>query len=270
MVFEALEALPLDEYQRLPLFSDQYAKDPKFFDADRYGRLLTDGMKLLFDSLDVEESELYAEAGILKDDVHNFVSASGLISNYLYWQKAYEEGAMLNVPLREADKLTFAAAAGGSKVFVVENSGLFSAILDRFNDRRLPPLLCLHGQPKASSLQLLDRLVESGMHIYYSGDFDPEGLMICERLWSRYGNRFTAWRMGDQEYQDCLSPVEISPRRLSILKNIQISYFKNVKASMNRTKRAGYQERLLPLLLADIQSACDVTIPNINIIEFKK
>lgn len=257
-IFSALTELPLDRYERLPLFAEKITKDPKAFDTDRHGKLLLDGLKVLLDSPDEEDSDLLAAVGILKDDVHNFVSASGLVSNFSFWQRAYEEGAMLNVPLREAEKLTFTTPAVGNNVFVVENTGVFSAILDQFFNR-LPPLLCLHGQPKISSLLLLDRLVENGVTIYYAGDFDPEGLLIFERLWKRYGDRIIAWRMGEEEYTSCLSSVVLSDRRISMLKNLHLSYFEHVREKMRYTKLAGYQERLLSLLVEDIQKsfACE-------------
>ncbi|CAG7651675.1 TIGR02679 family protein [Paenibacillus allorhizosphaerae] len=258
LVLEALAALPLHGYERLPMFAEKITKDPHAFDPDVWGKYLIDGLKLLFDAPEEDESELLVAAGILKDDIHNFVSASGLISNFSFWQIASEEGCILNVPLREAIKLTFAAPAHGKDVFVVENSGVFSALLDRMKNGPMPPLLCLHGQPKESSLILLDRLAESGVTIHYAGDFDPESLMICERLWQRYGEHFTLWHMDRISYDTCLSLVELSTRRLSMLKNVQMPDLHEVKERMLEAGRAGYQERLVPRLLKDLNNEREV------------
>ncbi|SDN61533.1 TIGR02679 family protein [Paenibacillus sp. yr247] len=255
-IFIAFSQLPVEGYERLPVFSERVAGDPHAFDGDRYGRLLTDGLKVLFEALDSvtleEEVELYAAAGLLKDDVHNFVSASGLnASNFSYWEQAHTEGAILNVPLREVIKLDSVSPIIGSCVFVVENSGVFSALLDQFTDV-LPPLVCLHGQPKLSSLLLLDKLVKGGSTLFYSGDFDPEGLLICERLWKRFGDRLVPWRMSKEDYEFCKTHVPLSPRRLSMLKNIQHPILGGVKERILYNEKVGYQEKLLRHLIQDI------------------
>ncbi|WP_010492528.1 TIGR02679 family protein [Paenibacillus elgii] len=255
-VFTAVSILPIEGYERLPVFAERIAGDPHAFDSDRYGRMLTDGLKMLFEATDTatieEEVELYAAAGLLKDDVHNFVSASGLqASNFSYWAQAHAEGAILNVPLREALKLKSVAPMTGGCVFVVENSGVFSAIMDHFSDS-LPPLVCLHGQPKLSSLLLLDKLVEGGSTLFYAGDFDPEGLLICERLWKRFGDMLVPWRMSVEDYEACKTHVTLTPRRLSMLKNIQHPILARIKESILNNQRAGYQERLLRYLIQDM------------------
>ncbi len=66
-----------------------------------------------------------------------------------------------------------------NKVFVFENPTVFSEVLYR-SSKEKPSIICTYGQVKLASLILLDNLVENGTHIYYSGDFDPEGLIIAK------------------------------------------------------------------------------------------
>ena len=63
-------------------------------------------------------------------------------------------------------------------VYVMENPAVFSAILDANDNSRLPPLVCTSGPLSVAALLLLDELVAAGGILYYSGDFDPEGLQI--------------------------------------------------------------------------------------------
>lgn len=257
-IFSALSSIPIEGYERLPVFAERITGDPHTFDQDRLGRLLTDGLKVLFDLADTssleEVAELYAAAGLLKDDVNNFVSISGLqASNFTYWALAQSEGAVLNVPLREILKVKSVVPMSGRSVFVVENSGVFSAILDHFPNS-MPPLVCLHGQPKLSSIALLEKLVDGGTTLYYSGDFDPEGILICERLWRRFGDHLIPWRMGKADYEACGTTVALSSRRLSMLKNIQHHKLADVKEQMLESSKAGYQEGLLSQLIRDMKS----------------
>lgn len=247
-IFLALSKLPLDRYERLPVFAERLTKDPHSFDNDRLGKLFIDGLRVIFDikeTINSElESELYASVGLLKDDIHNFVSIAGLSSNFSYWAVANKEKSVLNIPLREANRLTWAAPVVGKEVYIVENSGLFSAIMDQF-DEWLPPLICVHGQPRMSSLLVLDRLAQSGAILFYAGDFDPEGLLICDRLIKRYRGQLVPWYMSKENYVACKSHVSIPPRRLAILRNVNEKVLIEVKEYMIEKQIAGYQESFL-------------------------
>lgn len=104
--------------------------------------------------------------------------------------------------------------------FVVENSGVFSEILDRFGATRLQPIVCAHGQFKLACLMLLDKLAAAGITIYYSGDFDPEGLQMASRLLQRYPGQAVPWRYTVDDYGHCVSEVTLSG---SCLKRVDTS-----------------------------------------------
>ena len=42
--------------------------------------------------------------------------------------------------------------------------------------------MCTYGQVRLSGIILLNLLIESGLKIYYSGDLDPEGIQIADKL----------------------------------------------------------------------------------------
>ena len=277
-VLEAICKLPQrtnnkpNRYWRLPVFADLVTNDPHAFDLNsQQGRLLIFALgyirtledtnyQLLNNTNSEEITELLSYFGIIRDDILNFVTFSGIIAcdeaaNKApeWWQKCWEEGVVINVPLREILKRdSFYPANGKKVVFVVENSGVFSEILDKFPDRNLPPLICTNGQFKLAALILLDRLAKNDVIIYYSGDFDPEGLLMAQRLKTRYPAQVRLWHYTEEDYKKSQSEVALSENRLNKLKNLNLEELAKVKDYMEKSKIAGYQERLINELVKDI------------------
>lgn len=305
--------------ERLPFFARRITKDPHGFDpTSETGRLLLHALRflkrhlllqneedpLLF-SEELSEAEvltqLYYSFGLLRDDLWNFVTCTGIIasaqslkgsstaiapdekgaqeveeaeigkeeiapeqSRMGYLERAYQERVTLNLPLREIVKFGSVSPGNPSmdRVYVVENSGVFSALLDLFEeyyrekvleDFLNPPLICTHGQFKLSSLLLFDKLAANGTKIYYSGDFDPEGLQMLERLKQRYPDLLVPWHYGLEDYHACISNQVHSPTRLKKLDKIQSQELVPLKEELKRTQCAGYQEGLLDMLWEDIR-----------------
>lgn len=281
------------ELYRLPIFARGITKDPHGFDPDTdRGRLLISALRLLaqeqntedipspsFSSTPAEElTELYYSFGLLRDDLWNFVTCTGILATSEegqptgYLLEAYREGATLNLPLREVVKL--AKVRGGKdtekdedkanvrKIFIVENSGVLSALLDFLEEFRRendlpelpnPPLICTHGQFKLASLLLLEKLAASGAALYYSGDFDPEGLLMADRLLQRYPGQVKAWHFGLEDYQVSLSDQHMSATRLKKLEGIISPELFRVRDEILRTGLAGYQEGILENLWKDVR-----------------
>ena len=144
--------------------------------------------------------------------------------------------------------LTRAYPAKGNAVFVVENAGVFSELLDE-----AMPLVSTNGQLNLATLLLLDLLVESGAHLYYSGDFDPEGLKMADRLAGRYGENLSLWHFTREDYFASMPSVSLSEERLAKLQSISSPKLQPVKQEIERCKKAGYQEAILPVLRKDIE-----------------
>ena len=64
------------------------------------------------------------------------------------------------------------------KILIVENPSVFAMLCGKEEYS----CMCMNGQPRLASLMLLDLLAESGTTVYYSGDLDPEGLLIAQKL----------------------------------------------------------------------------------------
>lgn len=266
-----LAQLPVP-YVRLPVFSRKVCGDPHALDSSApVGKLLLDALKVLADTeksrgksaVEEENERLYA-FGLLRDDVLNFVTCAGLAAasdagkahELSYWRQAWREGAIVNVPLRELLRcqVLYGAKTDGSPVFIVENSGVFSSLVDSFVEKTgfLPPLLCTHGQFKLASWAAVERIAAAGCPIWYSGDFDPEGLVIAQKLAERYPDQVKLWRYTWADYELSLSPVILDPLRLSKLAAVYRPELLAVAEQMRQLQRAGYQEALVDKLVEDM------------------
>jgi uncharacterized protein (TIGR02679 family) len=146
------------------------------------------------------------------------------------------------------------AKAKNNKVYVVENEMVFLYLVENAKEQGVT-LLCTSGQLRVAAFQLLDYLSQSGAIIYYSGDLDPDGMDIADRLWRRYGNAVRMWRMNAEDYNKSISEEKLSERQLVKLKNLNNTTLCHTAEFVRREKKAGYQENLLRQLLSDILSS---------------
>lgn len=286
-IFTAITALTEDNqsgnrttrFIRLPIFANQITSDPHGFDYDtEQGRFFVSALQFIRQNRNAAheyQTKLYSEQitellqnfGIVRDDILNFVTCAGILSfskdnekPLPIWKSAWEENNVLNVPLREMAHLNksmvsyiYENPVAPNIVFVVENSGVFSTILDQFEGTKLPPIICTHGQFKLASLILMDLLVKNNTMIYYSGDFDPEGLQMAQRLKQRYPNHVKLWHYQTEDYIKSLSNVELLKNRLNLLQSVKIEELVPIKKLMLQKKRAGYQEEMINLLVEDMK-----------------
>ena len=266
-VVRALSMLP-QTYERLPFFANRVCGNPHGLDIDaETGRLFLRALAYLAGYADtgslsmVVKNELLYDQHILREDILNFATAYGLRAwtmggeEILYWREAAIDGAPLNVPLREIVRgEKFASCrenAGAFRVFIVENAGVFSTLLDNLQaDELCVPLLCLHGQLKTASWALLDRLAASGASLFYSGDFDPEGVLMADKILQRYPGA-QAWHFTEEEYGP--SKVVIPDSRLKKLEQVISPALAPLAGAIRQRREAFYQESLVPRLLLDLQ-----------------
>lgn len=266
-VCHAFLSLPSKKYERLPLFAQRTTGNPHYFDSNQLtGKLFVyfmqvdqqlKGQRLPGMPKTAEElNELLSLYGLMRDDLWSFVSCRGLLAEGQtglnpVWKAATETDTVLNVPIKELLKIKRIWPAAGKKVWIVENSSVCSTIVDEVPEA---PVICTHGQFRAASWIVLDLLVEAGCHLYYSGDLDPEGISMAQRLKDRYQDQVTCWRMDVESYDKTISDEDISGR-LAKLESISATELVEVVNVLKRKKKAGYQEGLVDQLVQDIRSA---------------
>ena len=248
------------ELERISVYAQRIAGDPHAFDGSTaLGRCL---IHYLYHSSDQQEdfpisseaiNTLLLTFGILRDDISNFISIANIQATYEgaihpVFAAASQQQSVLNVPLREILRLDACYLSHGKDVYVVENSGVFSAILD---DVPTMNLICTHGQIRIAGWKMLDMLAGSGCRIHYSGDFDPEGLQMAQRILERYPKQAVLWRMSLTDYVLSTPSVQLNQERLSKLNSIQHVRLIDLAKQIRDKKLAGYQEGLLTHLIKD-------------------
>ncbi|WHH59493.1 TIGR02679 family protein [Petroclostridium sp. X23] len=270
---KAINRLPLEKKKKIPLavFAAEISKNPHQFDENTdCGQLF---QYALMHRLNIkkpqnaeEKAELFFQAGILKDEISNFTVCCGLKAykeNSVHegWGGYYNNKEPMQVSLINLTSITRIISPTG-KIFVFENPSVFSEVYYRCKEY-YPPMLCSYGQVKIASLVLLDMLVKEGTIIFYSGDFDPEGLLIADRLKQRYKAQLVLWRYDKDSYLKSRSHQIINSARLNKMRNIKDEQLQAMAAILKDETHAGYQEMMIDLLTEDVKTSLEHS--NVNI-----
>ena len=258
-----LDLLP-EKYERLPFFANRATDNPHALDQDHpSGRVFLQALAFLKgESVPTDADErtrLLYSFRLIRDDILNFATVYGLTAweeggkEISYWRQAAENFSPLNLPFREIVRAEKILPMSGNCVYIVENSGVFSTLMDFLQEKKKRvPLLALHGQLKAASWALLDRLSENGATLLYAGDFDPEGLGIAHRLLSRY-DMAELWHMGTDEYKRAVQ--DLPEERLKKLPSPIHRKLQSLAQEMISKKKVLYQESLIEDLTLDLSNS---------------
>ena len=102
---------------------------------------------------------------------------------------------------------------------------------------------------------LIPMILKSGAQIYYSGDIDPDGIRIADRLWQKFGDGIHIWRMSREDYEKSCSGESIGASGISKLEHIRHPQLKRTAEAVKERRLAGYQENILQELLRDIRES---------------
>ena len=241
----------------LAVFSANVTGNPHYFDEGKTGE------KLLFNYLgernfDLKQeglsraeykNRIYYEAGILKDEVSNDALAYGIHG----WKPdgGLHEGIEGFLEKREPVKLTLQTigrlekvCGQSSQVYVVENPAVFSVLIREYPQRTV---ICGNGQLRLAVLILMDKF-SCDTVFWYAGDFDPEGLLIAQKLKVRYGERLKLWKYEADLYETYLSEVELSDRRMKKLEQVSVQELQEIREAMYKKRRSAYQESMMEAL----------------------
>ena len=108
-------------------------------------------------------------------------------------------------------------------------------------------MICGNGQLRLAVLILMDTF-SSATVFRYAEDFNPEGLLIAQKLKLRYGERLKLWKYQVDLYETYLSEVELSERRMKKLEQVSIKELQEIKEAMYKKQRAAYQESMMEVL----------------------
>ncbi len=266
-------------HELLAVFGASATGDPHFFDSGTLGEqlLLSFLTSRFWDSLvsggsenpaphfqnsvkaadykAEEKAGIFYKAGLLKDELSNHALAYGIwgigkdgvphkgILGYL------EQREPLHLTLMTLGRLAQVGPRTGRRVYIVENPAVFAVLASAWPEAAI---LCGNGQIRLATLVLLD-LFDESIEFWYAGDYDPEGLLIAQKLKERYGERLRLWQYRREFYEKYRSDVEISDRSLKKLDRIYREELQEIKQALGRQKKAAYQEAMMEEYLADGQ-----------------
>lgn len=260
LIDRALDHLP-EQSTRLPFFAHQLTGNPHALDPDsRTGAAFLTVLQAMraqetaAASRTEYRTDVLLTYNLVRDDIMNFVAVNGLLARsegrvHPMWQAAVQTGVSWNAPVRHLLTLDAVFPAHGDSVYLMENSGVYSALLDARPDL---PLVCTNGQLRLAVWLLLDKLAASGATLYYSGDFDPEGVQMADQVLSRYPDRVRLLAMSAADYIESAPNQPLSAQRLAKLKAIRSPQLVDLVIQMTAKKKAGYQEALHARLLSII------------------
>lgn len=258
-----IKAIPLLPYYKggkkkelLAVFAAQTAGNPHFFDDNTLaGNLLTAFLRDYFrfgyeDDLSEAEnrSNVLFKAGIIKDTLSNDVIAYGIRGRCV--DGSLHQGMEGFLHQKEPVKLSLLTLANleetftnsvDRRVYIVENPAVFSILISRFPEKAF---ICSYGQIRRAVFMLLD-LFDKNTVFSYAGDFDPEGLLIAERLKKRYGDRLAFWKYEPDIYLKYMSEEKLTKQRIKKLDGVRGATLLKIAELMREEGRAAYQESML-------------------------
>lgn len=254
------EILRCQEEVPLAVFAAKCTKNPHYFDrGTTAGTLLIHGICFLeacaFPKNAYDWRSLLMNVGIVPDTISNMVTEYGVhLQTDTGLHPAYEAFYEMKQPgvitLENLNGVQGAFSDNGV-VGIVENEMVFSYLQKARVDGSLA-LACTSGQLRAAALELIDLLVKQGTKIYYSGDMDPDGILIADKLWKKYPDNICLWRMSVEDYWESLSEEGISEQQIRKLAQIENPQLRQLADEMRRVKKASFQENLKKVMVEDI------------------
>lgn len=259
---------------RIPVFASNTINNPHGYDKKNlcgkiFIMLLSFINNIPIPKNSEELSELYYQNNLLVDDISNMVlcrnilgyeKIDGLEHKGLKGFEEYHEPIYLTIyNLSNISKLK--ENKHYQKVLITENPAVFMEIVEKCR-RKDFPLVCTYGQVKLAGIILLDLLVEAGFQLYYSGDIDPEGIQIADKLKQRYQENLHFIGFDIDTYFNNMSNISLSETRIHKLKQIKSNELKEICEEVNKRKQVAYEEQNIPSLIKWIENN---TYSSINI-----
>lgn len=196
-----------------------------------------------------DERALWETAGVIVDDLTSQVLVLNLRASGSRLASWLADAAQLGVPFRITlhQLVTMPLALDRGDVFVCENPAVLRAAAAEWGTA-CAPLVCTEGVPSLACHRLLADAAD-GVRIRWRGDLDWTGLRLTATAIERYCA--TPWRMGLADYEAALHAGD----SVALRGHPAASPWEEALASrMSETGRAVMEERLLPLLLADLRA----------------
>ena len=251
----------------IPIFAAQVSGNPHFFDSGTLPEKLLilfikDYFQIVYSSRErilEEKKQLLYDSGLLRDDLSNYTLTYGIMAedfqgeSHKGIQGFGERKEPVQLTLLTVSRLAKAYPQVGRRVYIVENPTVFAALTEAFQDITL---ICGNGQIRLATLALLDLFAED-IEFWYAGDFDPEGLLIAQRLRKRYGKRLRFWNYKKYYYESHLSNERLDVHRQKKLERIDEEELFEIRDAMYKHECAVYQELMIQEYLNELMNCSE-------------
>lgn len=264
-----------EEKTRIPVFASNITGNPHGFDRNTlcgkiFVMLICYINKTKIPKNTEELSEIYYNNNLLIDDISNmvlckniecFVEKNKIREDRINTVNIRHEGiqgfSKYNEPifltLYNLSKISsISKESKFKKVLITENPTVFMEIVDKCKVKDFP-LVCTYGQVKLAGIVLLNLMVEAGYKLYYSGDIDPEGIQIADKLKSRYKNNIDFIGFDKDTYHNNISDIILSKSRIQKLENIKSEDLKEIVYEIKKIKKVTYEEKNIKNIIKFIE-----------------
>jgi uncharacterized protein (TIGR02679 family) len=199
---------------------------------------------------------LWESAGAIPDDMASQALVLGITAMPSHpLARWLSEAAAIRTPFRVTlqQLVSMPLQPTVAQVFVCENPSVLRAAASAAEAGAVSgrpagtALLCTEGVASAACHLLLTAIAGTGASIHWRGDFDWTGLRAVGDAIARYGAR--PWRMGLPDYDAALAAGAAEPLRGPPALS---PWDPPLAERMTQTGSAVMEERLIPLLLADM------------------
>lgn len=234
----------------ISIFSSIITKDPHYFDLDTSHNhdlvwFICKFKEIEFNNNRAFKIDVLNSVGIYMDNISNFVITFNLYGpTYLNELSNKKEVAILS--LNNLNNLEEVYSLN-KKIIILENPSLLNVIISK---NYQSGFIITSGNLNIACYNILDKL--KNHEFYYNGDFDPEGLLIADKLLERYQN-LSLIGYEKELFLKSISSKELSVSRIKKLTKVNHEKLKEIKEEMIISKKAGYQEKIIDDLLKIIE-----------------
>jgi uncharacterized protein (TIGR02679 family) len=250
-----LDSLPATELP-LPVLAEQATGDTKALSGPPLPGLVLRALARRQDvpppTTQAGRRALWEAAGVIVDDLASQVLVLNVPASGSALGGWLTEAAALGVPFRVTlhQLITMPVTLDFGGLRVCENPAVLRAATTDLGPR-CEPLVCTEGIPSAAC----HRLLSQASVLHWRADFDWTGLRVVGAAIERY--RAVPWRMSAGDYLDAAAAGESETLKGPPAASL---WDARLAAEMRASGRAVMEERLIPLLLRDLDRGAAATI----------
>lgn len=233
-----------------PVIASLVTKDPHALDTNRpLLKVLEYYLSYAFDTREPknaqERTKLLEKIDIVNDTGGCTVATYGLMAMdesgcSMLWETFYQRQEPMTLNLLNLMKVERVKPINAAVVYCFENRSKFYLEIQK---NPTISAICSAGQPNLAVYQLLEKIAKTNVPVRYHGDFDPEGLLIADKLMQRFPN-LTVFDYTVEAYLQGMSHQLISSKRLKQLDALTHPTLMIIGNAIKQHGYAAYEENI--------------------------